>query len=107
MVSGGSECRAYSDCSCSDGQFCNFDYDSYGGCESCDNHADESSCYSDGLPSAGEEDCVNCCFGDTSSEVTVASVCLIWKEYNGAAAGAALVRLDRVGDVRVLRMLHR
>ncbi|KAH8063311.1 hypothetical protein JL722_2476 [Aureococcus anophagefferens] len=63
---GSSECRAYSDCGCSDGEFCNFDYGTYGSCESCDSHSDDSSCYSDGLPSDGEEDCVACCFSDTS-----------------------------------------
>merc|ERR1719181_1443015 len=32
--------------------------------ESCDGHDVRASCFSDGLPSAGETDCVACCFID-------------------------------------------
>ena len=48
--------------SCAAGEFCNFDYGSYGFCEQCSSHSESADCYTDGLPSAGEADCEACCF---------------------------------------------
>ena len=60
------ECRGPSTCGCSDNQFCNFDYGSSGGCESCSSFSSAAACGQDGLPSDGEDDCVACCFGSDS-----------------------------------------
>ena len=48
--------------SCAAGEFCNFDYGSYGFCEQCSSFSDSAACSTDGLPSAGEADCEACCF---------------------------------------------
>ena len=60
------ECRGPSTCGCSNNQFCNFDYGSSGGCESCSSFSSAAACGQDGLPSDGEDDCVACCFGSES-----------------------------------------
>ena len=65
-VDAANECRGPSTCGCSDNQFCNFDYGSSGGCESCSSFSSAAACGQDGLPSDGEDDCVACCFGSDS-----------------------------------------
>ena len=57
------ECRGPSTCGCSNNEFCNFDYGSSGGCESCSSFSSAAACGQDNLPSDGEDDCVACCFG--------------------------------------------
>ena len=57
------ECRGASECGCSNNEFCNFDYGSSGGCESCSSYSSTAACGQDGLPSDGEDDCAACCFG--------------------------------------------
>ena len=57
------QCRGASECLCSSGEFCNFDYGSSGGCESCSSYSSTAACGQDGLPSDGEDDCAACCFG--------------------------------------------
>ncbi len=47
---------------CAAGEFCNFDYGSYGFCEQCSSFSDSAFCSTSGLPSAGEADCEACCF---------------------------------------------
>ena len=47
--------------------FCSFDDGSTGECEACSKHATRASCYDDGLPSTGADDCAQRCFGPTPS----------------------------------------
>ena len=42
--------------------FCNYDYGDSGNCEPCSSYANEDACRSDGLPAAGEADCIKKCF---------------------------------------------
>jgi len=63
-LNSGDQCNKFQDpCGCGTGKFCNFDDGHTGGCEDCSNHANRDSCYSDGLPSKGAEDCSTKCFG--------------------------------------------
>ena len=43
-------------------QFCNYDYGNTGFCETCSNFDTPKSCFHDGLPQQGAEDCVAKCF---------------------------------------------
>jgi len=62
-LNSGDQCNKFQDpCGCGTGKFCNFDDGHTGGCEDCSNHANRDSCYSDGLPSKGAEDCSTKCF---------------------------------------------
>jgi len=57
-------------CGCGAGKFCNFDDGDTRACENCSTHANTNSCYNDGLPSRGAEDCATKCFGDSSEDNT-------------------------------------
>ncbi len=74
---GGAECRAFTTCGCGDrgykeGQaFCDFEEDD-GGCAPCSDYKKAKHCSTDGLPSAGEADCVACCFATPAPTATPA-----------------------------------
>ena len=74
---GGAECRAFTTCGCGDWgykegkAFCDFEEDD-GGCVPCSDYKKAKHCSTDGLPSAGEADCVACCFATSAPTVTAA-----------------------------------
>ena len=79
------ECRGPSTCGCSNNEFCNFDYGSSGGCESCSSFSSAAACGQDGLPSDGEDDCVACCFGSDANDDGTACTHAPWKTQHRCA----------------------
>ena len=72
----GAECRAFTTCGCDrwykEGKaFCDFDK-ADGNCVPCSDYKKAKHCSTDGLPSAGEADCVACCFATPAPTATPA-----------------------------------
>jgi hypothetical protein len=73
----GAECRAFTTCGCGDRgykegkAFCDFE-EADGGCAPCSDYKKAKHCSTDGLPSAGEADCVACCFATPAPTATPA-----------------------------------
>ena len=74
---GGAECRAFTTCGCGDWgykegkAFCDFEEDD-GNCVPCSDYKKAKHCSTNGLPSAGEADCVACCFATPAPTATPA-----------------------------------